>query len=143
RTLHGDFEGAFRVAHATLTRHPTDPSALAAAGEASFNLVRYPEAIRFLQTAHAAAPERPSVGVQLGLALVRADRGREAVTVLKEIVQAASPPPQAWEFLGQAQLSVGETMQADACFARAEAVGAAGGGAAFGRALVALAQGRT
>jgi predicted Zn-dependent protease len=81
------------------------------------------------------------VAVQLGAALLRADQGKGAVEVLSEVVRAASPPPQAWEFLGQAQLSLGRGRDAAQSFTRAAAAGLPGGGAAFGEALAALAQG--
>jgi tetratricopeptide (TPR) repeat protein len=141
RTLRGEFERALAIARVALSGHPTDPAALAAVGEACFNLARYPEAIRRLQAARIAAPDDPSTAVQLGAALLRADRGREAVAILSDVVRSPSPPPQAWEFLGQAQLSVGRTQEAGESFRRAEAAGAPGGGAAFGAGLVALAEG--
>jgi tetratricopeptide (TPR) repeat protein len=142
RTLRGEFEHALELAHVALSGHPTDPAALAAVGEACFNLARYPKAIRRLQAARIAAPEDLSTAVQLGAALIRADRGREAVAVLGEVVRSPSPPPQAWEFLGQAQLSVGRTQEAGESFRHAEEAGARGAGPAFGAGLVALAQGQ-
>jgi Flp pilus assembly protein TadD len=142
-TLQAEFDRALAVGLEAMATHPTDPTALAMAGESYFNLARYPEAIRLLQRARTAAPDRLPVAMPLGVALLRADRGREAVTVLNEVAHAPSPPAQAWEFLGQAQLSVGSTTQARGSFERAEAAGAPGGGAAFGAALVALAEGET
>lgn len=142
RTLRGEFERALAIARVALSGHPTDPAALAAVGEACFNLARYPEAIRRLQAARFAAPDDPSTAVQLGAALLRADRGREAVAVLGEVVRSPSPPPQAWEFLGQAQLSVGRTQEAGESFRHAEEAGARGAGPALGAGLVALAQGQ-
>jgi tetratricopeptide (TPR) repeat protein len=142
RTLRGEFERALAIARVGLSAHPTDPAALAAVGEACFDLARYPEAIRRLEAARIAAPADPSTAVQLGAALLRADRGREAVAILGEVVRSPSPPPQAWEFLGQAQLSIGRTQEAGESFRHAEEAGAPGGGAAFGAGLVSLAQGQ-
>jgi tetratricopeptide (TPR) repeat protein len=142
RTLRGEFERALAIIRAAVSHQPTHPVALAAVGEACFNLAHYSEAIHYLEAARVAAPGEPSTAVQLGVALLRADRGREAANVLGEVARSASPPPQAWEFLGQAQLSVGHTQEAGESFRRAEESGAAGGGAAFGAGLVALAQGQ-
>jgi tetratricopeptide (TPR) repeat protein len=141
-TLQADFEGALAVAREALARHPADSAALAAAGEAYFNLARYPQAIRHLKAAAAAAPGDLAVPVQLGLALLRTGRNRESVGILESVVKAPTAPPQAWEFLGEARAAMGQNTAADASFRRAEAAGALGGAAAFGRARVAMAQGR-
>jgi tetratricopeptide (TPR) repeat protein len=140
-TLAGEFSRALVAAQAALAQHSDDPSAMAARGEAYFNLARYPEAIPCLQQAYSAA-QQPAMGTRLGLALIRAERGHEAVSVLQEVVRSPVPPAQAWEFLGQAQLSVGRAAAAGESFSRAEMAGSLGGGAAFGAALVALAGGR-
>jgi tetratricopeptide (TPR) repeat protein len=141
-TLAADFDGALAAARQALSAHPTAPAALAAAGEAYFNVADYPRAVRGLEAAASAAPDDAAVAVQWGLALLRDGRGREAIRVLGPVVKRPAPPPQAWEFLGQAQLSQGQVAAADASFRRAEVAGAPGGGAAFGMARAALAEGR-
>lgn len=159
RTLLGDFERALALARAALARHPRDPRALQMGGEAAFNAALYAEAIALLRSAREhlppdrilpedetssrflTAPSRAAVGVQLGVALLRADRGAESATVLEEVTRAPDAPAQAWEYLGQARLSLGQTEAAGDAFRRAEAAKAPGGGVAFGQALVALAGG--
>jgi tetratricopeptide (TPR) repeat protein len=137
-TLRGDFRPACEVALAALAHHPDDPGVLAAAGEACFNLARYPEAIRHFQAARKAAPERLPVAVQLGVALLRAERGAEAEPILAEVARSPGAPPSTWEFLGQARFSLGRTQDAAESFRRAEAA-APSAGSAFGLALAALA----
>jgi tetratricopeptide (TPR) repeat protein len=140
-TLLGDFHRAHAIARETLGRHPGDAAAHALAGEAAFNVADYPAAIRSLRAARQTDPESVTVAVQLGVALLRAEYGKAAATLLAETTRRPVVPPRAWEYLGQARLSQGETRLAAEAFARAEAARAPGGGAAFGAALVALSRG--
>jgi Flp pilus assembly protein TadD len=142
-TLQGEFERALTIARAALARHPSDAKALAAAGEALFNTARYPQAIDHLRAARLAAPEDLAVATQLGLALLRAGRGEEALPLLGEVVTMPAAPPQAWEFLGQAQLARKQAGDARTSFQHAGAAGTTGGAAAYGLAQAALALGET
>lgn len=137
-TLLGDFERAFAIARDALSHQPDHGAALALHGEACFNVSDYAAAVKSLKAVERVQPADTTVGVQLAVALLRAERGKEAASRLTDLVRRPDVPASAWEYLGQARLSQGETAAAGEAFARAEAVGAPGGGAAFGAALVAL-----
>ncbi len=70
------------------------------------------EAAKLLDQASAALPASPRIALALGRALVNAGDHQRAVAVLGEMTQKTGVDPEAWQWLAQAQASLGEFQKA-------------------------------
>ena len=87
---------------------------------------RLDEAIGEFRKELALAPQDPIANLRLGMALVEARREREALDPLAIATRAPRPAPEAYQYLGRAQLAVGRPADAIVSLERAiETAGAA------------------
>ena len=82
-------------------------------------LVRIDEAIREFQRELELTPGDPITTLRLGMALVLAQRATEALPLLERIARDAGRTPEAFYYLGRAQLSAGQPAIAVESFRRA------------------------
>jgi tetratricopeptide (TPR) repeat protein len=82
-------------------------------------VVRLEEAISEFQHELALAPADPVTNLRLGMALVEAQRPREAVAPLERALAAPNPPADAFHYMGRCRLALGQPVEAAAALRRA------------------------
>jgi tetratricopeptide (TPR) repeat protein len=85
----------------------------------SEGVVRLDEAIAEFQQERALAPGDAINNLRLGMALTVARREKEALPLLEAVARIAQPAPEAVEYLGRAQLAVGDAAHAITTLRRA------------------------
>lgn len=118
----GAYDRATVALHRALDMDPRVPHAhydLGMVALLSGGVQRLDEAIGEFQQERALTPEDPVTNLRLGMALVEARREREALPPLQIAARAPRAGPEAFQYLGRAQLAAGRTAEAIASFERA------------------------
>ena len=87
---------------------PEHPAALQLLAEAYSLQGDLPRSVEVLDRLAKTFPDRGEIQFDLGLALLRSGRGRDAIAALRRAVQSNPGLPQAWRLLGDALWAEGE-----------------------------------
>lgn len=116
------FDQARAALRRALKLDPKSPRAhyyLGTAAVMEEGIVRLEEAIAEFSKELEVSPGDPPATLRLGMALVEARKESEALPLLERAVRSPSPSPDAWLYLGRAQLAVGRAAEAAESFRRA------------------------
>lgn len=117
--------GELDAAHAALASaaelRPDDPQVLGLLGQVCYRQGRFDEAAAAYARLVAETPREVAPRVNLGLASLKARAWRDAVRHLKLALDLAPDHARARNYLGLAQLELGEVEEARACFVRSGA----------------------